>query len=159
MSGRDFIDASRGDPDLEKWSIAWVDRIARLYYLNEQRLLVREDPKQWPTRQLRLEKHVERIASQRDKELVRPRLAEKAQKVLESLVNHWEGLCRFIQNPDIPMDNNIAEQTLRGPVGWPEKLLRQWERLEYGAGGLVLYGVDKPEDLEDQSEAVVEGLS
>lgn len=113
---RDFIDASRGDPDLEKWSIAWVDRIARLYYLNEQRLLVREDPKQWPTRQLRLEKHVERIASQRDKELVRPRLAEKAQKVLESLVNHWEGLCRFIQNPDIPMDNNIAEQTLRGPV-------------------------------------------
>ncbi|MGI2027161.1 IS66 family transposase [Endozoicomonas acroporae] len=66
---RDFIDTSRGDPDLEKWSIAWVDRIARLYYLNEQRLLVREDPKQWPTRQLRLEKHAELIASQRDKEL------------------------------------------------------------------------------------------
>ncbi|WP_422445768.1 MULTISPECIES: IS66 family transposase [unclassified Endozoicomonas] len=35
---------------------------------------------------------------------------------IESLANHWEGLVRFIQNPDVPMDNHIAEQTLRGPV-------------------------------------------
>ena len=86
------------------------------YYLNEQRLLVQDNPEQWPTRQLRLEKQVERIATQRDKELTRPRLATKAKKVLDSLVNHWEGLVRFVQNPAIPMDNNIAGQTLRGPV-------------------------------------------
>lgn len=113
---RDFIDASRGDAKLEKWSVAWIDRIARLYYLNEQRLLVRDDPQQWQTRQRRVEKQVEQIVSQRDKELARPRLATRARKVLESLVNHWEGLCRFVDYPDIPMDNNIAEQTLRGPV-------------------------------------------
>ena len=113
---RDFIDASRGDPDLDKWSIAWVERIGRLYYLNEQRLLVQDNPEQWPTRQLRLENQVERIATQRDKELTRPRLATKAKKVLDSLVNHWEGLVRFVQNPAIPMDNNIAGQTLPGPV-------------------------------------------
>ncbi|MBO9484459.1 hypothetical protein [Salinisphaera sp. G21_0] len=64
----------------------------RLYYLNVQRLLVRNDPQQWPTRQLRLEKQVELIASQRDKELTRPRLAPKARKVLESLANHWEAV-------------------------------------------------------------------
>ena len=51
---RDFINACRGDTTLEKWSAAWVDRIGRLYYLNGQRLAVRDDPKQWPTRQLRL---------------------------------------------------------------------------------------------------------
>ena len=34
----------------------------------------------------------------------------------DSLVNPWEGLVRFVQNPAIPMDNNIAGQTLRGPV-------------------------------------------
>ncbi|MBO9482685.1 transposase [Salinisphaera sp. G21_0] len=113
---RDFIDACRGDSDLYKWSTVWVNRIGRLYYLNEQRLLVRNDPQQWLTRQLRLEKQVELITSQRDQELTRPRLAPKARKVLESLANHWEGLVRFIQNPDVPMDNNIAEQTLRGPV-------------------------------------------
>lgn len=113
---RDFIDASRGDSDLEKWSIAWVERIGRLYYLNEQRLLVQDNPEQWPTQQLRLEKQVERIATQRDKELARPRLATRARKVLDSLVNHWEGLIRFVQNPDIPMDNNTAEQTLRAQV-------------------------------------------
>ena len=93
-----------------------MDRIGRLYYLNGQRLAVRDDPKQWPTRQLRLEKQVEQIASQRSKELTRPQLAIRAKKVLESLENHWEGLTQFVHNPDIPMDNNIAEQTIRGGV-------------------------------------------
>ena len=113
---RDFINACRGDTTLEKWSAAWVDRIGRLYYLNGQRLAVRDDPKQWPTRQLRLEKQVEQMASQRSKELTRPQLAIRAKKVLESLENHWEGLTQFVHNPDIPMDNNIAEQTIRGGV-------------------------------------------
>ena len=85
---RDFINACRGDTTLEKWSAALVDRIGRLYYLNGQRLAVRDDPKQWPTRQLRLEKQVEQMASQRSKELTRPQLAIRAKKVLESLDNH-----------------------------------------------------------------------
>ncbi len=38
------------------------------------------------------------------------------QKVITSLVNHWEGLTLFVDNPDIPMDNNIAENMLRTPV-------------------------------------------
>lgn len=54
--------------------------MGRLYYLNGQRLAVREDPRQWSTRQPGLEKQVEQIASQRDKELARPRLAIKARK-------------------------------------------------------------------------------
>ena len=93
-----------------------MDRIGRLYYLNGQRLAVRDDPRQWPTRQLRLEKQVEQMVSQRSKELARPQLAIRAKKVLESLDNHWEGLTQFVHNPDIPMDNNIAEQTIRGGV-------------------------------------------
>ena len=56
------------------------------------------------------------MASQRSKELTRPQLAIRAKKVLESLDNHWEGLTQFVHNPDIPMDNNIAEQTIRGGV-------------------------------------------
>ena len=37
-------------------------------------------------------------------------------KVLRSLRNHWQGLTLFVEDPDLPMDNNQAERALRGPV-------------------------------------------
>src|SRR5579863_5722880 len=37
-------------------------------------------------------------------------------KILKSLKNHWEGLTIFVDRPDIPMDNNIAERGLRSSV-------------------------------------------
>ena len=36
--------------------------------------------------------------------------------MLTSLRNHWSGLIRFVDDPDLPMDNNQAERALRGPV-------------------------------------------
>ncbi|MGZ3387141.1 MAG: IS66 family transposase [Isosphaeraceae bacterium] len=38
------------------------------------------------------------------------------QKVLESLGNHWTGLTVFVEHPKVPMDNNTAERSERGPV-------------------------------------------
>ena len=38
------------------------------------------------------------------------------QKVLESLGNHWTGLTVFVEHPEVPMDNNTAERSERGPV-------------------------------------------
>ena len=113
---RDFIDAQRGDPDLEKWSATWVNRIGHLYHLNNQRLDVVDDPEQFAVQQLKLEHQIEQIETCRDQELKRPKLPVRAQKVLESLKNHWEGLTRFVTNPGIPMDNNAAEQALRAGV-------------------------------------------
>ena len=37
-------------------------------------------------------------------------------KALRSLVNHREGLRVFVDHPRTPMDNNLAERLLRGPV-------------------------------------------
>ena len=37
-------------------------------------------------------------------------------KALRSLVNHREGLCVFVDRPQVPLDNNLAERVLRGPV-------------------------------------------
>jgi hypothetical protein len=37
-------------------------------------------------------------------------------KVVESLHRHWEGLTLFVDDPLIPMDNNLMEQHLRNPV-------------------------------------------
>ena len=43
--------------------------------------------------------------------------AEKEQiKVYRSLLNHWEGLTLFVDNPEVPLDNNIAENSIRNPV-------------------------------------------
>lgn len=37
-------------------------------------------------------------------------------KVLNSLRNHWSGLTLFVDHPQVPMDNNQAERSLRNPV-------------------------------------------
>ena len=37
-------------------------------------------------------------------------------KALRSLVNHREGLSVFVDRPQVPMDNNLAERILRGPA-------------------------------------------
>ena len=35
---------------------------------------------------------------------------------MRSLLNHREGLCVFVDQPQAPMDNNKAELALRGPA-------------------------------------------
>ena len=37
-------------------------------------------------------------------------------KVLTSLQEHWSGLTLFVDDPRIPMDNNLSERRLRGPA-------------------------------------------
>ena len=37
-------------------------------------------------------------------------------KVLASLLEHWSGLTLLVEHPEVPMDNNRAENTLRTPV-------------------------------------------
>ena len=35
---------------------------------------------------------------------------------LQSMQKHWDGLNIFVDNPDVPMDNNESERRLRMPV-------------------------------------------
>ncbi|NNF97536.1 MAG: transposase [Halobacteria archaeon] len=37
-------------------------------------------------------------------------------KVCQSLLDHWSGLTLFVAHPEVPMDNNRAENTIRNPV-------------------------------------------
>jgi transposase len=37
-------------------------------------------------------------------------------KVLTSLKKHWHGLTVFVEHPEVPMDNNNGEQSIRNPV-------------------------------------------
>jgi transposase len=36
--------------------------------------------------------------------------------VLQSLLDHWSGLTVFVEHPEVPMDNNRAENSIRNPV-------------------------------------------
>jgi transposase len=49
-------------------------------------------------------------------ELADRSLREPCRKVLTSLQEHWAGLTPFVDDPRIPMDNNISERRLRGPA-------------------------------------------
>jgi transposase len=40
----------------------------------------------------------------------------RQKKVLQSLLDHWPGLTVFVKHPEVPMDNNRGENSIRNPV-------------------------------------------
>jgi transposase len=40
----------------------------------------------------------------------------KRKKVLQSLLEHWPGLTLFVEHPEVPLDNNRGENSIRNPV-------------------------------------------
>ncbi len=137
---RDFLDAGRALVKLEAWALDWKARIGELYHLNQQRLA------QWqPERPLSEQNaafgqaqqvlqaalgnlHDEAARALQDnvdegKEATHAQavpLSKSAQnrqsKIYRSLLEHWPGLIRFIDHPEVPMDNNLGGNSLRGPV-------------------------------------------
>ena len=56
------------------------------------------------------------LRQQLDTALADPALPTPARKALTSLHEHWSGLTPFVDDPRIPMDNNLSERRLRGPA-------------------------------------------
>lgn len=123
---RDFLDAAKSYPTLEAWMLDWVELIGELYHLNAQRL------KQWDaTKSLEnqhqdfkqqhqaLEQTIQSLKQGYEQRLKTDKedkdLHRIQRKVLNSLNNHWHGLTVFVSNPQVPMDNNIAERRMRNP--------------------------------------------
>jgi transposase len=132
---RDFLDFARSYPHLSGWGLDWVNDIGTLFHLNKERLAVWDKTlpliEQAPLFQ---EKHatlgaalsnmnarcekllaVDKIA-QGKKEKTPERLERAQRKVLISLQKHWKGLNVFYDHPEVSMDNNAAEQSIRNPV-------------------------------------------
>lgn len=140
---RDFLDAAKKYPQLEEWALDWVNKIAKLYHINNQR--VREfDSKQiiqWQSAAFKQEHEklveaMDQMADERDAfiDSYNPHdpettlLAEVKYKILISLQNHWQGLSVFVEHPEVPMDNNKAENSIRNPVNGRKNF--------YGSGSL-----------------------
>jgi transposase len=113
---RDFLDVARCWPTEEGWALAWVERIGRLYQLNDARLEVLDQPRAFAGEDEHLRQHLSQMKQQAETELSEPTIHPARQKALVSLQEHWEGLSVFVEHPEVPLDNNRAERVLRGPV-------------------------------------------
>ena len=118
---RDFIDCAAGQVDLTDWCRGWIERIAGIYRLNEARLehydsgLKRPAPA-FDATQTALREALDALFAEAQRELAALPDEAREGKALRSLLNHRDGLSVFVDRPQVPMDNNLAERVLRGPV-------------------------------------------
>ena len=120
---RDFIECAAGQVNLRQWGEGWIERFASVCRLNKERLkhydparaLERQSPA-FDAAHAPLKKAVEDLFAQGEAELAE--LPDKARqgKALRSLLKHREGLSVFVDNPQVPMDNNFAEREFRRAV-------------------------------------------
>lgn len=113
---RDFLTVARSWPEQEAWALVWVERIGVLYERNDRRLEAPRRAPQFAGCDQEVRQWVAVMERQRAEELARPELHPARRKVLESLRHHWSGLTVFVEHPEVPMDNNTAERSERGPV-------------------------------------------
>ena len=120
---RDFVQSVAGHVPLSAWSEGWIERIADIYRLNKERLkhydparaLERQTPA-FDAAQAALKTAVERLFADAEAELAGLSDGSRKAKPLRRLLKHREGLCVFVDNPFVPMDNNVAERGLRCAV-------------------------------------------
>jgi transposase len=130
---RDFLDLARGHENLKDWCLDWVEDIADLYHLNNERVSVWDrtlpliEQKEvfqekhlalktaLDAMQFRCEKLLDADTTANDQKTSES-LEASQRKVLLSLKKHWQGLTVFYDYPEIEMDNNLGEQSMRSPV-------------------------------------------
>jgi transposase len=116
---RDFVHllvAWQDQPTVVAWAGVWLERIGQLFDANAARVRVRADPSAFAEQDRIVRAQVLGMAQQRDAELQQADLHPACRKALESLHRHWAGLTVFVEHPEVPMDNNAAERSERGPA-------------------------------------------
>ena len=113
---RDFIELANSYPELEEWAFGWVELIGHLYHLNDIRVSNLGDPQAFAESDKSLREAVYEMEERIEEELSQKRHDAKREAILKSMKNHWKGLTVFLYYPEVPMDNNMAERKIRGPV-------------------------------------------
>lgn len=115
---RDFIEAYVSDKQCRLWASLWLKRIRTLYQLCRERdeQLQRSDHQAAVTTTTRLRECLSEMHSAAAESLRSRGLMSVCRPALESLLNHWEGLTRFVADSQIPLDNNRSERAQRGPA-------------------------------------------
>ena len=113
---RDFRDAGLKYEKVREWAGEWEERIGTLFHLNNLRIQYAPGSSLFRREDKNLRELIAKLKEVLQEERSRKRLHHSQISVLKSLSNHWEGLCVFVDHPEIPMDNNGSERTLRNPV-------------------------------------------
>ena len=144
---RKFIQAAAGHDALEAWEDRWLKRIGRIYHLNAVRLK-HYDPELGMDQQSRrfgvvhrqLKRALDKLFATAERELAGRAGSDRRGKPLRSLLRHRDGLCVFVDRPDVPMDNNLMERILRDPV-IERKLSFGSDSLEGARYSAMMYGI------------------
>ncbi len=139
---RDFLDAAKSFKALAPWALDWKQQIGQLYHDNKLRLQqwnadlpIAAQSADFHRHHQALEAQLSAMRAQAQQEVTRVEQdninagrkktslvgvtgsAQKQRiKIYRSLLTHWQGLTLFMQNPQVPLDNNRAENSIRGPV-------------------------------------------
>jgi transposase len=125
---RDFLNHAKGYVEQESWALAWVDRIAKIYHINNERIQHTHKSKLFHEKDSELKKAISEMRKELIDQLADAMIFPSAKKILKSLNKHWGELTVFVDRPEIPMDNNIAERGLRNPV--------VGRKIYYGSGSI-----------------------
>ena len=110
---RDFLDLEKSWPKLSDWATGWVTRIGQLYKHNDERLEAKGKGQNSDEKNRKLKEAVAAMSKQWEEELSDESLHTAKRKVLRSMQEHWKGLTVFVDTPEVPMDNNQGERTIR----------------------------------------------
>jgi len=109
---REFIDLKSRSPQLSNWAEEWIERIATLYHINNERIKHNPETPLFKEYDQKLREELKGVYCLINTEYSHP--ARDA--IMNSMKRHWRGLTLFVDNPQIPMDNNLAERALRPMV-------------------------------------------
>jgi transposase len=115
---RDFTDIQKKYPKehkLLKWAEEWLVTIAELYRMNNQRVKHPPGSEIFLEYDSRLRRGIHEIEEKINVEIkaAEDHVHEAGLKAMISMKNHWKGLIIFVDNPEIPMDNNRMENGIR----------------------------------------------
>jgi transposase len=110
---RDFLDVEKSWAKLSAWAVGWLERIGELYNRNGERLQEDANSRAFKQKDKRLRQAIEEMRKSMEAELQDKNLHPAKRTVLQSMQEHWEGLTLFVDHPQVAMDNNASERTLR----------------------------------------------
>ena len=113
---RDFVRIQSEYGKLRAWAEEWLKRIHDLFERNTRRLEAPRSSEQFQLEDQGLRKALALFEETYKSEILDTTIHRVAKKALVSLQNHWGGLTLFVDQPEIPMDNNESERRLRNPV-------------------------------------------
>lgn len=110
---RDFIVICDTRRKHQAWAQEWINRINEIFHLNNERVKVLSAREQFCVKDQALRNALDSMKQIYEKEIESGNLSVVQSKTLNSLRNHWSGLLIFVAHPEIPMDNNLSERSLR----------------------------------------------